>query len=123
MDFKNDVELQKNIDMNSILPYPLVYSSEILNKTKILFEYLTKNSEKLINFIKLIEYSITSMNCFTMIINDAEIKNLNYYYSQANLMLNKFNVTVIYDKTIYELNILNNLYIKDDAFKAKCSDG
>ena len=122
LDFKNDSELQKNIDMNNILPSPLVYNENIYEKVNILLENFTESKEKFINFIKLLEYSITSMNCFTMIIDDAQSNNINFYYNQATLYTKRYNVKVYYNETSYKEKILNNLYINDDAFKAKCSE-
>ena len=121
LDFKNDNELQKNIDMNNILPSPLIYNENIYDKVK-LFLNNFESKEKLVNFIKLLEYSITSMNCFSMLIEDAQNNNINFYYNQATLYSKRYNVKVYYNETSYKEKILNNFFIKDDAFKAKCSE-
>ena len=92
LDFAKDSELQKNIDLSSILPEPLIFNDQIFKKVQILVENLNESKEKLVNFIKLLEYSITSMNCFTMIIDDAQTNNLNFYYNQANLFSKRFNI-------------------------------
>ena len=124
LDFKNDIELQKNIDLNNILPSPLIYNENIYDKVKLLIDDFleSKSNERLINFIKLLEYSITSMNCFTMIVDDAQNNNLNYCYNQASLFSKRYNVKVYYNDSSYKQKILNNHYIKDDSFKAKCSE-
>ena len=121
LDFKNDSELQKNIDLNNILPSPLVYNENIFERVKILFENF-ESKEKLLYFIKLLEYSITSMNCFTMVVDDAQNNNLNFYYNQASFYSKRYNIKVYYNESVYNEKILNNYYIKDDAFKAKCSE-
>ena len=124
LDFKNDSELQKNIDLSNIFPSPLIYNENIYAKVKLLFDDFieSKSKDKLINFIKLLEYSITSMNCFTMIVDDAQNNNINYCYNQVNLFSKRYNVKVYYNDSSYKLNIVNNAFIKDDAFKAKCSE-
>ena len=122
LDFKNDAELQKNIDLSSVFPSPLIYNQNIFEKVQSLLDYLKESKEKLISFIKLIQYSITSMNCFTMIIDDSPNNNINFYYNQVNLYWKKFNIKVYYNETSYIEKILNNKYINDDLFKAKCSE-
>ena len=122
LDIKNDNELQKNIDLNNILPSPLIYNENIFEKVKILFDDISETKEKLINLIKLLEYSITSMNCFTMAIDDAKNNNINFCYNQATLFSKRYNIKVYYVEALYKEKILNNFSIKDDAFKAKCSE-
>ena len=122
LDFQKDSELQKNIDLNTIFPQPLIFNDQIFKKVQNLVENLNESKEKMVNFIKLLEYSITSMNCFTMIIDDAQTNNLNFYYNQANMFSKRFNIKVYYNESIYKEKIVNNSFIKDDAFKAKCSE-
>ena len=122
LDIKNDNELQKNIDLNDILPSPLIYNENILEKVKLFFDYFSESKEKIINFIKLLEYSITSMNCFAMAIDDAKNNNINFCYNQSSLFSKRYNIKVYYNDTLYKEKILNNFNIKDDAFKAKCSE-
>ena len=121
LDFKNDVELQKNLDITNILPSPLVYNEKIFEKVKFFFEFFDKK-EKLINFIKLLQYSITSMNCFTMVVDDAKNNNINFCYNQISLFSKRYNIKVYYNDSIYKEKIMNNFFIKDDSFKAKCSE-
>ena len=121
LDFSTDSELQKNIDLNNILPSPLIYNENIFERVKILFDNF-ESKEKLISFIKLLEYSITSMNCFTMIVDDAQNNNLNFYYNQVSFYSKRYNIKVYYNETSYKEKIVNNFLIKDDAFKAKCSE-
>ena len=122
LDFQKDNELQKDIDLNEILPNPLVYNKNIFEKMKIFYKSFDNSKEKLLNFIKLLDYSITSMNCFTMIVDDAKNTNINFYYNQVSLMSKTFNVKVYYDECGYKSFIVNNYYIKDNDFKAKCSE-
>ena len=122
LDFQKDNELQKDIDLNEILPNPLVYNKNIFEKMKIFYKSFDNSKEKLLNFIKLLGYSITSMNCFTMIVDDAKNTNINFYYNQVSLMSKTFNVKVYYDECGYKSFIVNNYYIKDNDFKAKCSE-
>ena len=84
LDIENDNELQKNININDLVPSPLTLNTEIFDKIKLFLGCLTENKNKLVNYIKLLEYSITSMNCFSMIINDTQNNyNLNLYYNQS----------------------------------------
>ena len=122
LDFQKDNELQKDIDLNEILPNPFVYNKNIFEKMKIFYKSFDNSKEKLLNFIKLLDYSITSMNCFTMIVDDAKNTNINFYYNQVSLMSKTFNVKVYYDECGYKSFIVNNYYIKDNDFKAKCSE-
>ena len=119
---ENENQLQKNIDLKTILPSPLIKNEYIIERLNLFFENIKDSKEKLINLIKLIQYSITSMNCFTMIVDDAQNTNLNSYYSQALLLSKKFNVKVYYDEQSYKEKILNNQNINDDSFSAKLSE-
>ena len=122
LDFQKDNELQKDIDLNEILPNPLVYNKNIFENMKLFYQSFENSKEKLLNFIKLLDYSITSMNCFTMVVDDAKNTNINFYYNQVSLMSKTFNVKVYYDECGYKSFIVNNYYIKDNDFKAKCSE-
>ena len=122
LDFSKDNELQKDIYLNDILPSPLPYNKNIFNKMCIFFQSFENSKEKLLNFIKLLDYSITSMNCFTMVVDDAKNTNINYCYNQISLLSKNFNVKVYYDDSNYKTNIVNNYYIQDNEFKAKCSE-
>ena len=48
LDFKNDSELQKNIDMNNILPSPLVYNENIFLKVSIYWKILRNLKKNLL---------------------------------------------------------------------------
>ena len=122
LNIENENQLQKNIDLKTILPSPLIKNNYIFERLNLFFENLKDSKEKLINLIKLIQYSITSMNCFTMIVDDAQNTNLNSYYSQALLFSKKFNVKMYYDEQSYKEKILNNKNINDDSFSAKLSE-
>ena len=122
LDFQKDNELQKDIDLNEILPNPLEYNKNIFENMKLFYQSFENSKEKLLNFIKLLDYSITSMNCFTMVVDDAKNTNINFYYNQVSLMSKTFNVKVYYDECGYKSFIVNNYYIKDNDFKAKCSE-
>ena len=122
LDFQKDNELQKDIDLNDILPNPLQYNKNIFNKMNILFQSFGNSKDKLLNFIKLLEYSITSMNCFTMVVDDAKNTNINFYYNQISLLSKTYNIKVYYDESSYKSFIMNNYYIHDNDFKAKCSE-
>ena len=122
LDFQKDNELQKDIDLNDILPNPLEYNKNIFENMKLFYQSFENSKEKLLNFIKLLDYSITSMNCFTMVVDDAKNTNINFYYNQVSLMSKTFNVKVYYDECGYKSFIVNNYYIKDNDFKAKCSE-
>ena len=122
LDFQNDNILKKTINLKDILPSPLIYNKNIYDKMIYFFQSFENSKEKLLSFIKLLEYSITSMNCFTMIVDDAKNNNINYCYNQLNLFSKSFNIKVYYDDNTYKSLIVNNIYLKDNDFKAKCSE-
>ena len=122
LNIENDNELQKNINVNELLPFPLTINSNIYDKVKLFLECLTenKNKNKLINYIKLLEYTITSMNCFSMIIDDNQNNyNLNLYYNQTLRNVKKNDLRVIYSDSSYIEKIENNKTITDEVFKEK----
>ena len=122
LNIENDNELQKNINVNELLPSPLTINSGIYDKLKIFLECLTenKNKDKLINYIKMLEYAITSMNCFSMIIDDNQNNyNLNLYYNQTLKNVKKTDLRVIYSDSSYVEKIENNKTITDKVFKEK----
>jgi len=120
LNIENDSELQKNINLNELLPSPLTKNDHIFDRTKLFLECLTENKNKLINYIKLLEHSITSMNCFTMIIDDSQNNyNLNLYYNQSNRNVKKDDLRVIYSEDPYIENIENNKTIDDKVFREK----
>ena len=122
LDFQNDNILKKSINLKDILPNPLIYNKNIFNKMNYFFQSFEHSKEKLLSFIKLLEYSITSMNWFTMVVDDAKNANINFCYNQLNFMSKTFNIKVYYDDRNYKSLIVNNFYIKDNDFKAKCSE-
>ena len=120
LDIENDNELQKNININDLVPSPLTLNTEIFDKIKLFLGCLTENKNKLVNYIKLLEYSITSMNCFSMIINDTQNNyNLNLYYNQSLRNIKKYDLRVIYSDESYIQKIENNKDIDDNIFKEK----
>ena len=121
LNIENDNELQKHINLNELLPSPLTKNDQIFEKTKLFLECLTENKNKIINYIKLLEYSITSMNCFTMMVNDDSSTNynLNVYYNQTMRNVKKFDLRVIYSDSSYIEKIENNKTIDDPVFKEK----
>ena len=122
LDFANDNVLQKDIILSEILPNPLIYNKNIFNNMNNLFKSFENSKEKFLSFIKLLGSSITSMNCFTMVVDDANNNNINLFYNQINILSKTFNIKVYYDESSYKTFIMNNFYIKDDDFKAKCSE-
>ena len=120
LNIENDNELQKNINLNELLPNPITKNDLIFDRTKLFLECITENKNKLINYIKLIEYSITSMNCFVMIVDDSQSNyNLNVYYNQTMRNVKKYDLRVIYSDSSYIENIENNKTIDDTVFKEK----
>ena len=123
LNIENDNELQKNININELLPNPLSINEKIYDKTKLFFERLTESKNKLMNYIRLLEYSITSMNCFTMIVDDSQSNyNLNVYYNQTMRNVKKFDLRVIYCDSSYNEKIENNTTIDDKVFKEKLDE-
>ena len=122
LDFQKDNELQKDIDINDIFPNPLKFNKNIFDNVIMFYQSFGSSKEKLLSFIRLLGYSITSMNCFTMVVDDANNTNINLCYNQVSLLSKSFNVKVYYDESSYKSYIVNNYYIQDNDFKAKCSE-
>ena len=74
-----------------------------------LFQNFLNSKDKILQFIQLLEYSITSMNCFTMVIDDAQNNNINYLYNQVNLLSKKYNIKVYYNDSNYKAFIMNTI--------------
>ena len=120
LNIENDNELQKNINIKELLPSPLIKNDNIFEKNKLFLECLTENKNTLINYIKLLEYSITSMNCFTMNNYDSQSNyNLNTYYNQTMRYVKKFDLRVVYSDSSFKEKIENNNTIDDKIFKEK----
>ena len=120
LNIENDNELQKNINLNELLPNPITKNDLIFDRTKLFLECITENKNKLINYIKLLEYSITSMNCFVMIVDDTQSNyNLNVYYNQSMRNVKKYDLRVIYSDSSYIENIEKDKTIDDKVFKEK----
>ena len=120
LNIENDNELQKNINMNELLPSPLVKNKNIYEKTKLFLECLNERKNKLINYIKLLEYSITSMNCFTMVVDSNPSNyNLNVYYNQSLRNEKKISLRVIYSEDPYKEKLENIKNIEDKIFQEK----
>ena len=121
LNIENDNELQKNINLEELLPSPLVKNNEIFEKTKLFLECLTENKNKIINYIKLLENSITSMNCFTMKIDDSQssqsIYNLHLFYNLTLQNVKKYELRVIYSDSSFKEKIENDKTITDNVFK------
>ena len=119
LNIENDNELQKNINMSELIPSPLIKNKNIFEKTKLFLQCLTENKNKLINYIKLLEFSITSMNCFTMVVDSQSNYNLNVYYNQSKNDEKKISLRVIYSEEPYKEKIENNKTIEDKIFMEK----
>ena len=122
LNIENDNELQKNININELLPSPLIKNNEIFDKTKLFLECLTENKNKLINYIKLLENSITSMNCFTMKIDTSQpqsMYNLHLYYNLTLQNVKKYELRIIYSDSSFKDKIENDKTITDNVFKEK----
>ena len=122
LNIENDNELQKNINMNDLIPSPLIKNKNIFEKTNLFLQCLTENKNKLINYIKLLEFSITSMNCFTMVVDSQSNYNLNIYYNQSKGDEKKISLRVIYNEDPYKEKIENNKTIEDKIFLEKLKE-
>ena len=117
LNIENDNELQKNINVNELLPSPLIKNKNIFEKTKLFLECLNDNKNKLMSYLKLLEYSITSMNCFTMVYSEdpykeklESIKNIDDKIFQEKL--HEYNKALIAMKEVKFL--LNENSVFDD---------
>ena len=123
LNIENDNELQKNINVNELLPSPLVKNKDIFEKTKIFLNILQESKDKLINYIKLLEFSITSMNCFIMVVdNNPSNYNLNVYYNQSLRNEKKISLRVIYSEDPYKEKLDSIKNIEDKIFKEKLAE-
>ena len=123
LNIENDNELQKNINMNELLPSPLTKNKNIYEKTQLFLECLKESKNKLINYIKLLEYSITSMNCFTMVVDtNPSNYNLNVYYNQSLRNEKKISLKVIYSEEPYKDKLENIKNIDDKIFQEKLNE-
>ena len=115
LNIENDNELQKNINMNELLPSPLIQNKNIYEKTELFLQCLSENKNKIINYIKLLEFSITSMNCFTMVVDNTPSNyNLNVYYNQSLQSEKKISLRVIYSEEPFKEKIEKNKDNIDD---------
>ena len=120
LNIENDNELQKNINVNELLPSPLIKNKNIFEKTKLFLECLNDNKNKLMNYLKLLEYSITSMNCFTMVVDSNPSNyNLNIYYNQSLRNEKKISLRVIYSEDPYKEKLESIKNIDDKIFQEK----
>ena len=123
LNIENDNELQKNINVNELLPSPLVKNKDIFEKTKIFLNILQESKDKLINYIKLLEFSITSMNCFIMVVdNNPSNYNLNVYYNQSLRNEKKISLRVIYSEDPYKEKLDSIKNIEDKTFQEKLAE-
>ena len=119
---ENDNELHKNIKMNELIPSPLIKNKNIFEKANLFLQCLAENKNKLINYIKLLQFSITSMNCFTMVVDSQSNYNLNIYYNQSKTDEKKISLRVIYSEEPYKEKIENNKTIEDKNFMEKLKE-
>ena len=119
---ENDNELHKNIKMNELIPSPLIKNKNIFEKANLFLQCLAENKNKLINYIKLLQFSITSMNCFTMVVDSQSNCNLNIYYNQSKTDEKKISLRVIYSEEPYKEKIENNKTIEDKNFMEKLKE-
>ena len=120
LNIENDSELQKTINMNEIIPNPIKKNEKIFEKTKLFLDCLSESKNKLIGYIQLLQYSITSMNCFTMILNDStQNQNLNVLYNLSLKNVKKTELRILYSDELYKNNIEKNTEITDKDFKEK----
>ena len=123
LNIENDNELQKNINLSELIPSPIIKNEKIYDKTKLFLDCLKENKNKLINYIKLLEYSITSMNCFTMQVDTVPPNyNLNVYYNQSLRSEQKISLRVIYSDEPYKEKVENNKSIDDIVFMEKMDE-
>ena len=119
---ENDNELHKNIKMNELIPSPLIKNKNIFEKANLFLQCLAENKNKLINYIKLLQFSITSMNCFTMVVDSQSNYNLNIYYNQSKTDEKKISLREIYSEEPYKEKIENNKTIEDKNFMEKLKE-
>ena len=106
---------------NDFFKGPLKQNSNIYQKTKLFLNLFQNDKNKIINFINLLEYTITSMNCFVMIIDDGSTNDLDLLYHQTMKNIKKIEIKVVYSDEIYN-KILDDPNITDPQFKEKLNE-
>ena len=114
--------LVKEINTSEIFPNPLPVNNNIFNKTKILIDNLKKDKSKLINYINCLQYTITSMNCFTMSIDDTTNNDLDVYYHHIMKNVKKYELKIIYSGEMYQEKVICDEKLDDLEFKTKLSE-
>ena len=106
--------------LSSLAPY-IQYNKDIFSKVKLFIDCFANSKEKMTNFIKMLQYTVTSMNCFTMIIDDASTNNLNLIFNEAIKDTKRFEMRISYNESLYNEKILNDASL-NEKFKEKLSE-
>ena len=118
---KDDDTLKgSKMHLSSLAPY-IQYNKDIFSKVKLFIDCFANSKEKMTNFIKMLQYTITSMNCFTMIIDDASTNNLNLIFNEAIKDTKRFEMRIVYNEALYNEKILNEVSL-NEKFKEKLSE-
>ena len=94
-------------------------NEQIFSKVKTFISCFNGNKAKIENFISLLQYTITSMNCFTMLIEEGSTNNLYLLYNQISKDTKKFEIRVFYTEEIF---LQSDLDAIDDSMKSKLNE-
>ncbi len=106
---------------NDFFKQPLKQNLNIFQKTKFFINLFNNDKNKIKNFINLLEYTITSMNCFVMIIDDGSTNDLDLLYHQTMKNIKKIEIKVVYSEEMYN-KLLDDPNITDPQFKEKLNE-
>lgn len=105
----------------SEISHLIKFNKDIVHKVKILFKCLQNDKVKIENLIKMLQYTVTSMNCFTMLIDEANTNNLNIIFNEAIQTTKKSEIKLIYNEAIYNEKIVKDLSLNEN-FKLKLAE-
>lgn len=105
----------------SEISHLIKFNKDIVHKVQILFKCLQNDKTKIENLIKILQYTITSMNCFTMLIDEANSNNLNIIFNEAVQATKKSEIKIIYNEAIYNDTILKDMSLNEN-FKLKLAE-
>ncbi len=114
--------LIKEVNSSDLFPNPLPINNQIFKKTQILLDILKKDKSKLINYINCLQYTITSMNCFTMLVDDSSVNDLDVYYHHIMKNVKKYELKIVYSGDIYQEKVICDDKLNDNEFKTKLSE-
>ena len=113
---ENEATFEQKLNIDAVPPY-IKENKYIYEKTKMFFDLLNNNKSHFTSLINLLQYTITSMNCFTMVVDEAISTGLNVFYTQIIKDTKVKEVVVTYKQELF--NLLLNEKELSQGFKEK----